>query len=153
MITRNRFFLTAGAVLIMAAALPPAAAQGLQNEQAIETIIGPEVKEEESQSSADIGKAVAALEQTRAAIRTVRKIANLDKVDIIFLGDAAALAPEIDEKIKDHEGDIAELRQELESNAMLYHAIDSRKIQFRNILAVAFDDANGVIYAAANPAE
>ena len=34
--------------------------------------------------------------------------------------------PEIEAKIKEHEEEITELRKELEGNAMLYHAIDSR---------------------------
>ena len=140
------------------AAAPSGLAQGLASEETIETIIGTEVQEEESQSNADIGKALAAIEKTREAIRTVRKTANLDRVDIILLGDATAVEagppPEIGEKITEHEEDLAELRQELESNAMLYHAIDSRLIRFRDILAVEFDDANGVIiYAAAKPAQ
>jgi hypothetical protein len=157
--SRNRLCGTAGAaLLVIAAALSPVFAQGLESAQTIETIIGSEVQEEESQSSADIGKAVVAIESTRETIRTVRKTSNLDTVDIVFLGDAAAPEggppPEIDEKIKEHEDDIAELRQELEGNAMLYHAIDSRQVRFRDILAVEFDDAKGVvIYAAAKPAE
>jgi len=155
---RNRLFGTARAAFLVIAAAPfPAFAQGLESEQTIDTIIGSEVQEEESHSTADLGKAVAAIEKTREAIRTVRKTSNLDTVDIVVLGDAAAPEggppPEIDEKIKEHEDDIAELRQELEGNAMLYHAIDSRQIRFRDIFAVEFDDAKGVvIYAAARPA-
>ena len=46
-----------------------------------------------------------------------------------------------------------ELRKEIEGNAMLFHAVDSRQILPQDILAVEFDDANGiVIFAAAKPA-
>lgn len=156
---RNRLCGKACAALLVIAAAPfPVFAQGLESEQTIDTIIGSKVQEEESQSTADVGKAVAAIEKTREAIRTVRKTSNLDTVDIIVLGDAAGPEggppAEIGEKIREHEDEIAELRQELEGNAMLYHAIDSRQIRFRDIFAVEFDDAKGVvIYAAARPAE
>ena len=77
----------------------------------------------------------------------VRKTSNLDKVDIVFLTDAAATEggppPEIEAKVKEHEADIAELRKELEGNAMLYHAIDSRRVLLRDVLAVEFDGSEG----------
>ena len=73
----------------------------------------------------------------------------------MFLEDAAATEggppPEIEAKVKEHEAEIAELRKELEGNAMLFHAIDSREVLVRDVLAIEFDDAAAgvVIYAAA----
>lgn len=132
----------------------PAWTQGTDSMEAVDTIIGTEVQEEEAQASVDAGKVIAAIEKTRDQIALVRKTSNLDKVDIVFLADAAATEggppPEIETKVKEHEAEIAELRQEIESNAMLFHAIDSRQILMRDVLAVEFDDINGVvIYAAA----
>lgn len=146
------------AFLAMAAPVHPLSAQGLESEQAIDTIIGTEVGEEESRAATDSSKVIAAIENTREAIGTVRKTSALDKVDIVFLADAAATEggppPAIKAKVEEHEEEIAELRKELEGNAMLYHAIDSREILLRDVLAVEFDDANGVvIYAAAKPAQ
>ena len=157
---RNRPRLAAMAALAAALCAPGplAAQQGLDSEQAIETIIGTEVVEEEQRAEADPAKLIAAIENTSEAIATVRKTSALDKVDIVFLPDAAMTEggppPEIEAKIEEHSEQIDELRQELEGNAMLYHAIDSREILLRDVLAVEFDNQNGVvIYAAAKPAE
>ena len=146
--------IAAAAFLAATAAQPSLAQSGLGNEQAIDTIVGTDVGEEESEAATDSGKVIAAIEKTRDSIGRIRKTSTLDKVDIVFLADAAATEggppPEIEAKVKQHEADIAELRQELEGNAMLYHALDSRQIMVRDILAVDFDDSNGVvIYAAA----
>ena len=131
-----------------------ALAQGTENKEAVDTIIGTEVQEEEAQASVDAGKVIAAIEKTQEQIALVRKTSSLAKVDIVFLPDAAATEggppPEIETKVKEHEAEIAELRKEIEGNAMLFHAIDSRQILPRDVLAVEFDGANGVvIYAAA----
>lgn len=156
---RNVSDLAAAALLFAAvlAAGPAAAQQGTENKQAVDTIIGTEVQEEEAQASADADKVIAAIEKTGDSIAMVRKTSNLDKVDIVFLADAAATEggppPEIETKVKEHEAEIAELRKEIEGNAMLFHAIDSRQILPRDVLAVEFDGSNGVvIYAAAKPA-
>ena len=136
----------------------PAVAQGLDAEGAIDTIVGSEIKEEQADAAADAGKVIAAIDKTEENTSTVRKLTNLDQVEIVFLADAAQTEggppPEIEAKIEEHSEQIDELRQELEGNAMLYHAIDSREILLRDVLAVEFDNQNGVvIYAAAKPAE
>ncbi len=118
---------------------------GLDNDQAIDTIVGTEVGEEQSRAAADAGKVIAAIEKTQDSISKIRKTSTLDKVDIVFLEDAAATEggppPEIEAKVKEHEAEIAELRKELEGNAMLFHAIDSREVLVRDVLAIEFDDA------------
>lgn len=131
--------------------------QGTENSEAVDTIIGAEVQEEEAQASDDAGRVLAAIDKTQDSIAAIRKTSKLDKLDIVFLADAAATEggppPEIEAKVKQHQAEITELRKELEGNAMLFHAIDSRQILVRDILAVEFDDSNGVvIYAAAKPA-
>jgi hypothetical protein len=145
------------AAAVLAAPQGSVFAQGLDDPKAIETIIGSDVQEDETRASADADKVIAAIEKTAENISTVRKITNLDKLDIVFLPDAAVTEggppAEIEAKLEEHADEIAELRQELEGNAMLYHAIDSRQILPRDILALEFDDSNGVvIYAAAKPA-
>ena len=59
----------------------------------------------------------------------------------------------IGSEVQEREQEISELRQEIEGNAMLFHAIDSRQILLRDVLAVEFDGNAVVIYAAAKPAE
>lgn len=145
------------ALAVLLAASPVAAQQSPATQEALDTIIGTEVQEEETQAAADPGRVIAAIEKTGDSISLVRKTSNLDKVDIVFLADSAQTEggppAEIVEKIKEHEAQIAELRQEIEGNAMLYHAVDSRQILMRDVIAVEFDDDNGVvIFAAAKPA-
>lgn len=153
-----RSFQTVAAALLLATAMPQAAlfAQGLDNKEAVEKIIGSEVQEEETQAAADAGKVIAAIEKTSDNIGMVRKTSKLDKVDIVFLTDAAITEggppPEIEAKVKEHKAEVAELRGEIEGNAMLYHAIESRQVLIRDVLAVEFDGSNSVvIYAAAKP--
>ena len=160
MMPASKWLHAAAAAAFLAASAPHFAvwAQGLDSEQAIDTIIGTEVKEEESRAATDAGRVIAAIEKTRDTITMVRKTSTLDKVDIVFLPDAAAAEggppPELVAKVKEHEADIVELRKELEGNAMLYHAIDSRQILLRDVLAVEFVGSKGVvIYAAAKPAQ
>lgn len=146
------------AAFLLATATPQAAlfAQGLENKEAVDKIIGSDVQEEETQAAADPGKVIAAIEKTSENIGMVRKTSKLDKVDIVFLTDSAITEggppPEIEAKVKEHKAEVAELRGEIEGNAMLYHAIESRQILVRDVLAVEFDGSNSVvIYAAAKP--
>ena len=54
--------------------------------------------------------------------------------------------------MKQHQKDVAELRKEIEANALLFNAIDSRRVQAEDVLAVEFDNPGKVvIYAAAKP--
>jgi hypothetical protein len=142
------------ALLLSASATVPLSAQGLESEQAIDKIIGSEVQQEEQSAEADAGRIIAAIDKTVENTETVRKTSNLDKVDIVFLPDAVDSGPpaEIEAKLKEREREIVLLRQELEGNAMLYHAINSRSVMMRDVLAIEFDGSTSVtIYAAAKP--
>lgn len=146
------------AVALLALALQGQAvfAQGTASETAVDKIIGTEVQEEEARAEAEPEKVIAAIEKTAESTETVRKVSKLDKVDIVFLSDSAKTEggppPEIAAQIERHKDEIAQLREELQGNAMLYHAIDSRQLLVDDVLAVTFDDADGVvIYAAAKP--
>ena len=60
--------------------------------------------------------------------------------------------PAIENKVKQHKGDVAVLRQEIEANALLFNAIDSRRVLAEDVLAVDFANPGKiVIYAAAKP--
>lgn len=150
-------FAAAAMLSVMQAAGPVLAQPGTENQQAIDAIIGTEVQEEEAQASTDAQRLIAAIDRTAENTAIVRKTSNLAKVDIVFLPDAARTEggppPEVEAKVKEREKEITELRKEIEGNAMLFHAIDSRQILPQDVLAVEFDDANGVvIYAAVKPA-
>ncbi len=132
-------------------------AQGLDAEGAIDAIVGSEIREQESSASADHGKIVETIDNAGESAEAVRKVTDVRSVDIVFLPDAAATEggppSEIDAKLKERENEIASLRQEIEGNALLFHAIDSRQVLMRDVLAVEIgDDRRVVVYAAAKPA-
>ncbi|RWK94212.1 MAG: hypothetical protein EOR45_26245 [Mesorhizobium sp.] len=146
------------ATAFLAASAPQAGlnAQGLEGPETQNKIIGSEVGQEETHTAVEAGKVTTAIERTRENIGAVRKTSKLDKVDIVFLTDAArtegGLPPAIESKVEQHQEDIAELRDEIEANALLFNAIDSRRVQTEDVLAVEFDDPGKVvIYAAAKP--
>ncbi len=152
--TRTGIPLAALVALAIAGATPAAFAQAL-NDSARETIIGSEVGEEQVDAAAEPQRVIAAIEKTPENIPAVRKTIKLDKVEIVYLPDAAAAEggppPAIARKVEERKDEIAELRQEIEGNAMLYHAIDSRQVLLRDVLAVEFEGAGVLIYAAAKP--
>ncbi|MCA0029458.1 hypothetical protein [Mesorhizobium sp. B263B2A] len=146
------------AVAFLAASIPQAVlnAQGLESPETVDRIVGSQVNQEEAKATAEIGKVSSAIDRTRENISTVRKTSKLDKVDIVFLTDAARSEggppPVIENKVRQHQDDVAELRKEIEANALLFNAIDSRRVLAEDVLAVEFDDPGKiVIYAAAKP--
>ena len=146
------------AAAFLAASLPQAAlnAQGLESPETVDRIVGSQVNEEETKTTAEIGKVSSAIDRTRDNISTVRKTSKLDRVDIVFLTDSARSEggppPVIENKVRKHKDDVAELRKEIEANALLFNAIDSRRVAAQDVLAVEFDDLGKiVIYAAAKP--
>ena len=148
-----RYF--AVAALILSAMSGMAVAQSL-DDSTVESIVGSGVKEEEATAAAERAEVLAAIDGSAEAVSLVRKAASLDSVDIVFLSDTARTEggppPDIAAKTKQHEAEIALLRQEVEANAMLYHAINSRGVLVADILAVTFDGPKKVIiYAMAKP--
>jgi hypothetical protein len=132
-----------------------AGAQSL-DKTTVDSIVGSAVKEERTTAEVSEDKVLAAIDRTAANAALVRKTATVDLVDIVLLGDTArgtgGLPPRIAEKIGRHAEEIAELRQEIEANALLFHAVDSRRVLTGDILAVDFPDARTVVvYAAAKP--
>jgi hypothetical protein len=153
-----RWLHAVAAAAFLAASLPQAAlnAQGLESPDTINRIVGSEVRQEEAKTAVEAGKVATAIDRTRENITAVRKTSKLDKVDIVFLTDAARTEggppPAIETKVREHQDDIAELRKEIEANALLFNAIDSRRVLAEDVLAVEFDDPGKVvIYAAAKP--
>jgi hypothetical protein len=147
--------LTAAALLAAALPVPAAFAQGTQNRETVDAIIGSEVHQEETRAEVVPDKVLSAIEKTADSTKAVRTASKLDQVDIVFLTDSARTEggppPAIEAKVREHRDEIAQLRDEIEGNAMLYHALDSRQVLVDDVLAVSFDKANVVIYAAAKP--
>ncbi len=148
------------AAAFLAASAPnmPLLAQSLKSPETVEKIVGSEVKEEETQTALDADAIIAAIGQTVENTARVRKLTNLKSLDIVYVSDAAATEggppPEIAARLDEHKDEIKALRQEIEGNAMLYHALDSRQVQPANVLAIAFPDRdNAIIYAAAKRAD
>ncbi|TGQ38555.1 MULTISPECIES: hypothetical protein [unclassified Mesorhizobium] len=146
------------AMAFVAASVPHATlnAQSLESPDTINRIVGSEVGQEKTNTAAEARKVTTAIDRTRENIAAVRKTSKLDKVDIVFLADAARTEggppPAIETKVKQHQDDIAELREEIEANALLFNAIDSRRVLTEDVLAVEFDaPGKVVIYAAAKP--
>ncbi|MEZ2328689.1 hypothetical protein AB6802_03050 [Mesorhizobium sp. RCC_202] len=153
---QTRMLPVAAAVTLFVTAADTAfAAQPLDSNPAA-AIVDSAVRQEEALSSAEAGKVIRAIDSTRDNIGAVRKTTKLDTVDIIFLTDAARSEggppPAIENKVKQHKDDVAELRQEIEANALLFNAIDSRRVLAEDVLAVDFANPGKiVIYAAAKP--
>ncbi|TPM99546.1 hypothetical protein [Mesorhizobium sp. B2-1-3A] len=156
----GRWLYAIATTAFLAASLPQAAlnAQGLESPETVDRIVGSQVSAEEAKTTAEIGKVTSAIDRTRENISTVRKTSKLDKVDIVFLTDAerseGGPPTVIENKVRQHRDDVAELRKEIEANALLYNAIDSRRVLAQDILAVEFDNPGKiVIYAAAKPSD
>lgn len=129
----------------------PLLAQGLDSPKAVDTIIGSDVKTEHESAADDQASIVKAIENTSASISAVRKSFSLDKVEIVFVPDSES-DDTIKAEIAKHKAEIKELRGAIEGNAMFFHAVDSRHAALADIIAVAFDDKNGVkIYTAGKP--
>ncbi|MER9408005.1 hypothetical protein NKI36_28765 [Mesorhizobium caraganae] len=153
--TDTRWLHAIAACAFLAAYGPPAA-QAVESADTVNRIVGSDVRQEEARTTTETGKLIAAIERTRENIGTVRKTSKLDTVDIVFLTDAARTEggppPAVESKVRQHQDDIAELRKEIDANALLFNAIDSRRVLTEDVLAVEFDGPAGiVIYAAARP--
>ena len=149
-------WLLAIAACAFLAAFGPQAAHGLESADTVNRIVGSDVRQEEARTETQTKKIITAIERTRENIGAVRKTSKLDTVDIVFLTDAARTEggppPAVESKVEQHQDDIAELRKEIDANALLFNAIDSRRVLAEDVLAVEFDgSARIVIYAAARP--
>ncbi|MEQ1954582.1 hypothetical protein [Mesorhizobium sp. CN2-181] len=153
----SKWLNTLAAAALVSAALPAMAAfaQGTKSQEAVDAIIGSEVRQEETSAEAVPDKVLSAIDKTAESTKAVRTASKLDQVDIVFLTDSAKTEggppPAIEAKVEEHRKEIEQLRDEIEGNAMLYHALDSRQVLVEDVLAVSFDKANVVIYAAAKP--
>jgi hypothetical protein len=153
---RSLIHVTALAAMMLSA-IPTIAplAQGLDAEGAIDAIVGTDVEEEATRADADPQRVIAAIEKAPESISEIRKTIMLDRLDIVFVQDAALAEggpPAAVQAALDANADaVSELRTELEGNAMLYHAVNSRQVLMRDVLAVEFEDQRHVTIFVAAP--
>lgn len=122
----------------------PLLAQGLKREEAIEAIIGSDVETEETDAQAATARIVAAIGNAAANAESVRKTFSLDKLDITFVPDLDESRGPVAEAIAKHKRDIVLLREAIEGSALFYHAVDSRSILLRDVVALEYAD-NGAV--------
>lgn len=150
------FHRTALGALVIAATTTMVGAQGLDADGAVDTIVGAAVEEQETTAEADPERLIAAIDNAGENARAVRMLTQAPRVDIVFLADATIAEggpPDaIVAKLQEKDAEVAALRQEIEGNALLYHAIDSRQVLMRDVLAVEIGDDAVIVYAAAKPA-
>lgn len=131
--------------LLLAAFAPRALiAQGLDSEGAIDTIIGTNVTIGEEEADSNEQRVIAAIENSAATAAEVRKKFSLDNVEIMFLTNIGDENSPIGATLREYEQQVIELRESLQGSAIFYHAVDSHSIMLNRIVAVEFDDRNGV---------
>lgn len=131
--------LLAGALVFAA---PAAFAQGLDSEGAIDTIVDSEVKTEQLSATEQSDRVITAIEATLDHAQIVRRAFNVEEVDIVFLPEVGRGDSGISEKREEHADEIVELQQAIEGSAIFYHAVNSRQILVRDIVAIEFTNEN-----------
>ncbi len=129
---------------IFAAALacaPLAAlAQGLDSEGAIDTIVGSDVVSEELNAAEEGERVIAAIEASRENAQIVRRAFHIDGIDIVYLPQVGEGGSGIAAKVEEFAEQILELQQSIDSSAIFYHAVNSRRTQLTDIVAIEFLD-------------
>lgn len=128
----------------------PLLAQGLDNEEAIESIVGSPVDTEEHDVDArEAARVIAAIERNGETASEVRKAFNLNEMKIVFIPEAQQEDSPIAAAIARNEAGIQNLRQAIQGNAMFFHSVDSRSISLDDIVALEFgENATATIYVA-----
>ena len=119
-------------------------AQGLDAEGAIDTIVGSDVTTAQENANTDEGRILSAIENASPAAKEVRQKYSLDKVEIIFVPDVDADGTATAQKLAEFEPQVQELRESIQSSAMFYHAVNSHSVNLTEVVALEFDDENGV---------
>lgn len=137
---------TALAAALMLAA-PAAHAQGVEADGARDSIIGSEVKTGEVSAEDGRERVLQAIENTGESIQEVRRRFNLGEVSIVLLSDINTAEGPVAEAVQANREAIDELRIAIESSAMFFHAIDSRRVLLQNVLGMEFEDDDVIIFA------
>lgn len=126
------------AFLLAPLANHPLLAQGLDREEAIDAIVGSDVKTDQTSKEAQTERMLAAIENTRESAGKVRKTFSLSTLEIVYVPDLGDENGVIEQAMAEQEAEIEALRESIEGSAMFYHAIDSRSILLRDVIAVEF---------------
>jgi len=133
---------------LLAVAPIPLNAQGLDAEGAIDTIVGSDVATGEKPAAEEESRLLAAIEHSHENAVEVRKRFRLDNVEIVFIPDLDEGGTPVEAKLSENADAIKELRQSIEGSAMLYHAVNSRAVLLRDVVAVEFQGDDVTIFAA-----
>lgn len=132
------------AAMIVLAPVSQLVAQGLNTEEAIEAILGSSVNTTEEHLADDEDRIIAAIERTPENTSEVRRRFNVDRIDIVFVPEFGEEETAVETKAAEFDVQIAELRNEIQGSAIFYHAVDSRSVLLTDVIALEFDDDNGV---------
>lgn len=119
-------------------------AQGLDSDEAIDAIVGSEVKTEQATTVEETDRLIEAIGTAGTAAQEVRKTFNLDELDIIFVSPDTAGTPEVVDVLEKNAQSLQTLREAIEGSALFYHAVDSRNILVRDIIAVEYGEESRV---------
>ncbi len=121
-----------------------AAAQGLESEDAISTIVGSEVKTEQATAEVETPRILSAIENTPESIEKVRRAFNLGEIEIVFVPGLGTEETVVAQAVLDNHDRLQDLRRAIEGSAIFYHAIDSHQIMLRDVIAAEFGEENTV---------
>lgn len=133
---------------------PPGAlrAQGLDAEGAVETIIDAPVQTEQTSVAEQNERIARAIEASSQNAALVRKKFKIGKVDIVLVEGLAEKGSPVAATLDAYADAIVALRKEIEGSAIFYHAVDSKQILLKDVVAVEFGDADAVTIFVAAPA-
>lgn len=132
------------AAMIILAPAGQLVAQGLDTKEAIEAILGSSVNTTEEPLAEDEDRIIAAIERTSENTGEVRKRFNMDRIDIVFVPEFGEEETAVEAKAAEFQVQITELHNEIQGSAIFYHAVDSRSVLLTDVIALEFDDDNGV---------
>lgn len=138
----------AAAFLVASILQTPLLAQGLESEEAIDAIVGSDVKTEEVKTDSARERVLAAIESARESAERARKTFSLQELDIVFLSDLSGNDNEkvLQKAIAENEQEIQTLQEAIEGSALFYHAVDSRSIMVSKIVALEYGEDKVTIF-------
>jgi hypothetical protein len=141
------------ALLIAANPALPLLAQDLPSadptERALDSIVDAPVAAEEKALSEEQQRIASAIANSRQNAARVRKLFNIEKLDIVFVPQLDGGGSPLSETIEKNNEAIEELRNAIEGSALVYHAIDSRSVLLRNVVGVEFGEGGDLTVFAA----
>lgn len=139
--------------LALAPALGPAAhAQTLNDDTTVKSIIDAEVKTAEKPLAQEQQRIADAIGRSRENAEQIRKLTNVDELEIVLVPDLSRKDTPLAARIEANRDAIDELRETIEGSAIFFHAIDSRNVLLRDVVAVEFGDrAHVTVFAVGEP--